>query len=197
MIVDDGQVEGVTHPAQLTEQLTDQPGHELVVLIAQALRTAGIDRVFAQLGEALLQAAFGELIRRGEDASGLMRRVAGHLADVAEESFASERSPDGVPWVDLAELTKASRARRGHWPGQKLQVSGALAVSITTDYGRDWAQIGSNVPYARIQQEGGQAGRNRKVTIPAREYLGISPEAEEAIRDDMVAWVDLNRLVSG
>lgn len=147
------------------------------------------DNITITLDDEQAQAAFAELARRGTDMTGLMRRVAGHLADVAEESFAGERSPDGAPWVDLAELTKASRASRGSWPGQKLQVSGELAVSITTEYGRDFALIGSNAPYARIHQKGGQAGRNLKVAIPARPYLGISPEAEEAIRDDMMAWV--------
>ena len=119
-----------------------------------------------------------------------MRKAAGHLADVAEEAFATERSPDGVPWVDLSAHTMAARAKRGHWPGQKLQVIGTLAVSVTTDYGNGWASIGSNVPYARIHQKGGPAGRGHKVNIPARPYSGVSPEALEAIRNDMVAWVD-------
>lgn len=151
------------------------------------------DTIIITLDDEQAQAAFGELLRRAEDTTGLMRRVAGHLEDVAEESFATERSPSGVPWVDLSEVTKASRAKRGHWPGSKLQVRGMLALSATSDYGRDYAQIGSNMPYARIQHEGGQAGRGNKVTIPARPYLGISPEAADAIRDDMVAWVDLNK----
>lgn len=151
------------------------------------------DTITVTLDDEQAQAAFAALIKRGLDTTELMRKAAGHLADVAEEAFATERSPDGVPWVDLAELTRAARARRGHWPGQKLQVIGTLAASVTTDYGNGWASIGSNVPYARIHQKGGRAGRGRKVDIPARPYLGVSPEALDAIRNDMVAWVDLNR----
>jgi phage virion morphogenesis protein len=34
--------------------------------------------------------------------------------------------------------------------------------------------VGTNRVYAAIHQLGGQAGRGRKVTIPARPYLGVS-----------------------
>lgn len=152
------------------------------------------DTITITLDDEQAQAAFAKLVKRGTDMTGLMRKVAGHLADVAEESFATERSPDGVPWVDLSDMTVALRTRRGHWPGQKLQLSGVLAASITTNYGNDFAEIGSNVPYARIHQKGGQAGRGHKVAIPARPFLGISPEATDAIRDDMIAWVNLEHL---
>lgn len=160
------------------------------------------DTITITLDDEQAQATFAELARRCTDMTGLMRKIGGHLADVAEESFATERSPDGVPWVDLSARTTAARAKRGYWPGQKLQVSGLLAASVTPQegalvIGRDFVQIGSNVPYARIQQKGGKAGRGHKVDIPARPFLGISAEAREAIQADMVAWVDLNRSVGG
>lgn len=151
------------------------------------------DTLTITLDDEQARAAFADLVNRATDMTGLMRQVSGHLADVAEEAFATHRAPDGSPWVDLSEHTKAQRSKRGAWPGQMLIDSGVLAASITTDYGRDFAQISSNVPYARIHHKGGRAGRGRKVTIPARPYLGVSPEAEKAIRDDMIAWVDLHR----
>ena len=40
------------------------------------------------------------------------------------------------------------------------------------------AGISSSKPYAAIQQFGGQAGRNRKVTIPARPYMPITDDKE-------------------
>jgi len=151
------------------------------------------DTITISLDDEQAQAAFAELIRRGNDMTGLMRRAAGHLAAVAEESFATERAPDGAPWVDLSAITKALRTRRGAWPGKKLQDSGMLAASVFTRFGPTFAEIGSNVPYARIHQKGGNAGRGRKVAIPARPYLGVSPEALQAIRDDMLGWMDVNR----
>lgn len=151
------------------------------------------DTITITLDDSAAQRTFEELIRRGQDTTDLMQRVAGHLADAAEESFATERSPDGVPWVDLTPSTKARRARQGHWPGPKLQVSNALVKSITVEFGRDYAQIGSNVPYARLHHKGGKAGRNHTATIPARPFLGISPEARDNIQEDMVRWVSLER----
>lgn len=43
--------------------------------------------------------------------------------------------------------------------------------------------IGTRIPYAAIHQFGGQAGRGRKVTIPARPYMGVSPAARGDIID--------------
>lgn len=117
------------------------------------------------------RAAFADLVHRATDMTGLMRQVSGHLADVAKEAFATHSAPDGSPWVDLSEHTKAQRSKRGAWPGQMLIDSGVVAASITTDYGRDFAQIGSNVPYARIQHKGGRAGRGQ---IEATLLLGPS-----------------------
>ena len=55
-----------------------------------------------------------------------------------------------------------------------LYKGGYLKQSVDWDAsGRgELLSIGSNKEYARIHQEGGQAGRGRKVTIPQRRYLG-------------------------
>lgn len=60
------------------------------------------------------------------------------------------------------------------WPGQILQVSGKLASSISTFYDDNSAIIGSNKEYAAIHQLGGDAGKNKKVKIPARPYLALT-----------------------
>ena len=138
------------------------------------------------------EASLAQLAERAADTTPLMRKIAGHLRDVAEESFATETAPDGTVWAKLSPLTVALRQRRGHWPGSILQVSGKLSASVTTDYGNGWAVIGSNRPYARIQHKGGQAGRGHKAHIPARPFLGVSDEAEEAIIDDVAAFFDLS-----
>ena len=151
------------------------------------------DTVTITIDDAEARALFAELVRRGTDMTALMRKAAGHLASATEDAFADERAPDGAPWIDLSPVTKAKRALRGAWPGRKLQVSGQLAASISTAHGKDFAEIGSNMPYARIQQQGGTAGRGRKVAIPARPFIGLSEEARAAIVDDMLAWVDVNR----
>lgn len=99
----------------------------------------------------------------------LMRAIAGLFESETEANFAAQGRPR---WLGLAPATIRARQRKGTWPGKILQVSsGGLAASIATDYGDDFVLVGSNKPYAAIQHAGGQAGRGKKVTIPARPYL--------------------------
>ena len=41
--------------------------------------------------------------------------------------------------------------------------------------------VGSRIKYAAIHQFGGQAGKGRKVRIPARPFIGMSPQARADI----------------
>lgn len=113
-----------------------------------------------------------ELAQRGGNLRPLMKNIAGIFAYSTEENFANEGRPD--KWLDLSERTKKQRKKSGHWPGQILQVSGQLASSISTYYDDESAIIGSNLDYAAIHQLGGQAGKNKSVSIPARPYLKLS-----------------------
>ncbi len=55
------------------------------------------------------------------------------------------------------------------------------AASITSRAGTDFARIGSNKKYAAIHHLGGQAGRGKKLTLPARPYLPISGKANSDV----------------
>ena len=122
-----------------------------------------------------------ELAHKGENLRPLMKNIAGIFAYSTEENFANEGRPD--KWLDLSEQTKKQRKKTGHWPGQILQVSGQLASSISTYYDNESAIIGSNLDYAAIHQLGGQAGKNKSVSIPARPYLKLSDNDFEEILD--------------
>ncbi|MBE7709146.1 MAG: phage virion morphogenesis protein [Cyanobacteria bacterium SIG32] len=125
-----------------------------------------------------------ELARRGENLRPLMKNIAGIFAYSTEENFANEGRPD--KWLDLSEKTKKQRKKSGHWPGQILQVEGRLAASITTAYDNESAVIGSNLDYAAIHQLGGQAGKNKSVSIPARPYLKLTTDDME----DIIGCID-------
>lgn len=112
-----------------------------------------------------------EVAKQCEDLRPLMKNIAGIFADSTEDNFAEEGRPD--KWVDLSEVTKNLRKEINKYPGQILQVTGQLASSVNTYYDNDSAIIGSNLAYAAIHQLGGQAGRNKKVTIPARPYIKL------------------------
>ena len=111
-----------------------------------------------------------DLATRGENLRPLMKNIAGVFAYSTEENFKEEGRPK---WTDLAESTKKQRKKTGHYPGQILQVTGQLASSISTYYDDNSAIIGSNLDYAAIHQLGGQTGKGKKTTIPARPYLKL------------------------
>jgi len=94
------------------------------------------------------------------------------LLATTEQRFEAEAGPDGVPW---AAHSAATLLRRGS-SARKLRDKGHLYQSLTYASGRLKAEVGTNRIYARIRQFGGKAGRGRKVTIPARPYLGISAD---------------------
>ena len=116
-----------------------------------------------------------------------MKNIAGIFAYSTEENFKNEGRPD--KWIDLAESTKKQREKKGHWPGQILQVTGQLAASINTYYDNDSAVIGSNLDYAAIHQLGGQAGKNKSVDIPARPYILLQKEDEKNIIDAITDYL--------
>jgi len=120
-----------------------------------------------------------------------MSAIAEEMIGAVEENFKREgRKPE---WKKLADATiearkKAKKWSKGKWKGKILQVSGArgLAGSITKRSTKYAAIVGSNLPYARIHQLGGKAGRGRKVTIPARPYLKLI-DSDLKIIKDMIA----------
>ena len=111
----------------------------------------------------------------------VMRQIAGIMHDSVEQNFEDEGRPG--KWKALAEITIEKRREKGHWPGKILQVKGQLAASISTSYGRDFAAVGTNKVYAAIHQFGGDAGRGKKVKIPARPYLVITERELREIGD--------------
>ena len=95
-----------------------------------------------------------ELAGTLKDTRPLMKVIAGILESQTEENFAVEGRPH---WVPLSAATLKSRMKRNNGGSvlKILQDRGILAGSISTDYGSDYAMVGSNVKYAAIHQFGG------------------------------------------
>lgn len=139
----------------------------------------------------------GRLMERGGDMSVPFRQIAGVMAHAVEKNFEQEGRPE--PWLELSEATKAARLlartsdaemRRQIRAGEVdfgrmriLQDSGRLASSITAESDRFSATVGTNTLYAKIHHFGGQAGRGRKVEIPARPFLVLAEDDVEEIVD--------------
>lgn len=129
-----------------------------------------------------------EIAQKTSNLRPMMKNIAGIMAASTEENFKEEGRPK---WQELSEKTKTARKKTGHYPGQILQVSGQLALSITTQYDDTSAVIGSNRVYAAIQQLGGQAGKNKKVTISARPYLKLDDEDYQAFFKKITRYLSL------
>lgn len=101
-------------------------------------------------------------------------------------------TPDGAPWP------KSRRVERDG--GKTLYESGELNRSITSLAGAHQVEVGSNAPYAAVQQLGAAVGslgfwagsdkNGRQMSvlspwgdIPARPYLGVTDEDEKTIAE--------------
>lgn len=124
-----------------------------------------------------LQKLLKKLAEKSQNLRPLMKNIAGIMQDSVEENFEKEGRP--AKWTPLAESTIKQRKKKGYWPGRILQRRGELAASITSKYDENSAVVGTNKVYAAIHQFGGDAGRGKKVKIPARPFLMLG-EKENA-----------------
>lgn len=143
-----------------------------------------------------IDADFGpvrDYLRRLEEAAVDLREpmeeIGSAMVSSTTQRFKDSKAPDGTPWATLAESTMLARMgsrirkKRG---GTKLRAirrlasmkilvdRGHLRQSLTHRVGSRSVEWGSKLIYAAIHQLGGKAGRGRRVTIPARPYLGLS-----------------------
>lgn len=127
-----------------------------------------------------VRTGLARLLAAGADLSPAMRKIAGHLADSVEESFAREEAPGIGPWAPLRPDTIEERREKGYGDGPILQRSGDLARSILADWDDTTAVAGTNLGYAADHQFGVE---ERK--LPARPFLGLWPEHRGAIERDV------------
>ena len=153
------------------------------------------NRFDIQLDDQELRERLEALIGAVTDTLPMMRGIAAELAAETEFAFMDE----GPGWPQLSPVTVAAREAMGRGAHPILQLTNALARSVTTQADRDQAQIGSNLIYAAIQQLGGKAGRGHKVTIPGREFIPITsdgqlkPNARQSILDIVMASLTRSR----
>jgi phage virion morphogenesis protein len=76
-------------------------------------------------------------------------------------------------------------------PGRLILIlSGRLKNSVTTQVSGNSVFIGTNLIYARIQQQGGATGRKHAAIIPARPYVVFRPEDPQRIQEALQNFID-------
>jgi len=118
-----------------------------------------------------------------------LKAIGEHTLIATEGRFERQQDPGGRKWAPL----KPSTRRRKKHP-KILTESGMLRGTIRYRLmGTNAVAIGTNRPYGRIHQLGGKAGRGRKVTIPARPYLGFSGTDREEIEAILVDHIRIEK----
>jgi phage virion morphogenesis protein len=135
-----------------------------------------------------------DLMRSVSNPAPAMRDIGAALTESTRLRFHDQKDPRGRSWRGHAASTTRQR-RRGPGGGsnQILRDTDVLMNSITYKAGSNKVEVGTNVEYAAIHQEGGTAGRGGGVRIPARPFLGVSQEDEAEIIDIMSDY--LNRVI--
>lgn len=150
-----------------------------------SLNWGGFDKALSRAGHKL------------GDTRALMESVGEALVSGTLKRFDDEEEPTGKKWKPSARA-----AAEG---GKTLDDSSNLRDSIDYKATSDTVMVGSNLPYARIHQEGGKTKAHvirprkkkalafggvvrKKVNhpgseIPARPYLGVSAEDMEEVRE--------------
>jgi phage virion morphogenesis protein len=133
------------------------------------------------LDDALLKAALDSIETLMKDLSDPLESLGAVLLSSTLGRFERGVGPDGVQWRPSSRAIDQG--------GQTLIDTGLLRSSMVYQTGPDSVRVGSNMVYASIHQEGGQAGRGGKVQIPARPFLGIDAEDRDEIRAIVDDWI--------
>ena len=141
------------------------------------------------LDDSDLQRGLSQLLRNATQTAPMMRGMAQELESLTKDNFASE-SWGGDKWPQSKAAAANSR--------KTLYATGELHDSISTQSGNGYARIGSNIKYAAIHHFGGQAGRGKKLTLPARPYLPVGADGNlQSGGEDKLLQVALNALSKG
>ncbi|MFG1409502.1 phage virion morphogenesis protein [Xanthobacter sp. VTT E-85241] len=153
----------------------------------------------------------GQLADRAENVEGGLRNIGEALLKTTDERFANQQDPQGNAWVPLRPLTVDIRGSSG----PILTVSGRLRKSVSYEVSGGTLRLGPNAVGDAVQQFGativprnasalriplpvGTGGRNAasavfslRVVVPPRPYIGFGPKDEEAAREAVEEWLEV------
>lgn len=162
-----------------------------------------------------VQAALRVLQERVSNANGILSGLGEDMVERTKRRFETSTGPDGVTWRKNSDVTlgilsdrlgKSYRKKSGalnskgetRMAGKKPLIdTGYLRRQIIWQATADTLTVGATPLYAAIQQFGGQAGRNRKVTIPARPFLPVRSDGTLYPQEQALILDALNEYIAG
>lgn len=140
---------------------------------------------FIQIDDIEVVAALQRLYAAAGNLLPVYKNIGAYETSATKSRFLEEKDPDGVAWQDLNPLYASTKKGPGKLRGETRNLS-----SIIYQASENGVEIGSNVVYARIHNEGGvirpknasalvfsMGGKTFKVksvTMPKRTFLGFS-----------------------
>jgi phage virion morphogenesis protein len=157
-----------------------------------------------------------DVVIQNDEITGALTRLSAFLSDMTpafqdigeividstKQRFAQGIAPDGSRWAPKSQTTLEKYGSR---TSNRIDVrplfgpSGALSSQIFYEAGPDGLQWGSPMIYAGTQQFGaaqgayGRTSRNGPIpwgNIPARPFLGLSPEDEVNVTEALAEWLE-------
>jgi phage gpG-like protein len=118
-------------------------------------------------------------------ASGRLQKIVGteavnHYQEAfQEEGFAdkSDYPNTDVQWEEVKRRSNPRKSQKGKASSKRKILTGEtgdLGDGFYYDFNTASVTIKNPAEYAKIQNEGGKAGRNLSATIPARKFMGAS-----------------------
>lgn len=123
-----------------------------------------------------------KLSRNGLPILPLIKNVGEEVRDQTVARFSSQKGPDGQAWIP------SQRAKEDGPKGKTLVDKRNLKDIHMQIVGVD-ALVGTDQPYGAIHQFGGEAGRNKSVTLPARPFLGINEQNTRDINSEVADYM--------
>lgn len=115
----------------------------------------------------------------GLDTASLMPQLGEYLLASTQDRFKTQTDPDGGAWQALQPRTIK---RKKYNPTKVLTERGFLRKNLRYQVlNKTTVQVGSNLEYAATHQ----FGRDK---IPARPFLGLSPQDHQEIRAIIAEW---------
>lgn len=87
---------------------------------------------------------------------------------------------DKKPWAQ-AKIDLAGKRRRGSLMVDSAALMNSIRTAETSPQRVVWSAGNGKVPYAKVHNEGGRAGRGAGFDMPQRQFMGQSKELEEQI----------------
>lgn len=142
-----------------------------------------------------IDAGLARLYEAADTITPALKNIGEHEAQVTRGRFVDEEDPDGRAWKPLNPLYRKTKKGSGILKGESRSLS-QIIWQLVDDTS---VEVGSNEIYARIHNEGGvieaknapalvfsMGGKTIKVksvTIPKRQFLGLSEKDRADILD--------------